>query len=171
MRVPDADEAFAAEPADLIGVIGNDVYVFDKFDILDASFQFWIDLRQVAAKEFFFGFLMRLEFRRWHDQPQTNDFVVYRDKPCPMKFLFVEDERVVFRGFAGRSAVAEGTLYMRKKSDLLVVASNVLRSGYLLVGEEGRHSGTIQNHLGFDVLGCPIGSLHCHSANAPIVRA
>ena len=45
MRVPDADEPFPAEAAHLIGVVGNDVHIFDKFDILDAPFQFRIDLR------------------------------------------------------------------------------------------------------------------------------
>ena len=130
-------------------------------------FSFQVDLRQVAAKEVLPGFLLCLEFRRWHDDPQTNDFVVHRDKPCPVKFLFVEDKGVILRGFTSHSAVADGTFYMRKKSDLFIVASNVFRSGHFLVGEEGRHSGTIQNHLRFDVLGCAIGVVHLPLRRTP----
>ena len=37
MRIPDADEAFPAKAAHLIGVIRNDVHLFDKFDVLGSG--------------------------------------------------------------------------------------------------------------------------------------
>ena len=69
----------------------------------DPACQFRIDLRQVAAKKFLRRLLVRDEFRRRHDQTQTNDLLVDRNEPGPVKLLFVKDEGIILRHLAGRS--------------------------------------------------------------------
>src|SRR5690349_19566389 len=88
---------------------------------------FGINIEDLASEILFrcLFFLEVLRPRRHHSE--TNDFLVDRDKPRPMKFLIVENESVVFRLDPGRVLSADCTFNVGEERNLFVIAAKILR--------------------------------------------
>src|SRR6266516_2680883 len=107
MRVPDADESFAAKSVHLIGVVRDHMNVFDQFDLGNSAAQLRMKITKFANVKITFAFLLVQKIRRWADDADADNLLIERDEPSPMVFLLVEDQRVIFVSLAGPAVVSD----------------------------------------------------------------
>src|SRR6266487_481535 len=100
VRVTDADKAFPAEAAHLIGVVWDDMHLLNQVHLGYATPNFRVDVVKLIPEELFWSLLFRKKVSPRRDHSHTDNVPVDRNEPRPMKLLRVEDQRVVLRGFA-----------------------------------------------------------------------
>src|SRR5713101_1312428 len=127
---------------------------------------FWVDVVKLIPEELFWSLLFRKEVSAGRDHSHTDNVPVDRNEPRPMKLLRVEDHSVVFRLFARNARATDGTGDLREKGDLLVIATDIFRTGDTLVGEKGCLARAIEHDLGFDVLALTVRPANRYAAHA-----
>src|SRR5438128_2849955 len=100
MRVTDADKAFPAEAAHLIGVVRDNMHLLNQVHLGYATPKFWVDVVKLIPEELFWSLLFRKEVSPRRDHPDADDILIEWNEPGPVKFLRVEDQCIVPRGFA-----------------------------------------------------------------------
>src|SRR6266550_9409230 len=123
MRITDADRAFPAEATHLIRVIWDNVHLLYQVHFRYAIPKLRVDIIVLVSEKLFGSLLFREKVRIWRDHSYTNNFLVERNEPRPMKLFRVEDHSVVFRIFAGGGGATDGVGSLREEGNLLVVVT------------------------------------------------
>ena len=105
MRVPDADEPFAAKPVHLVRVVRDHMDVFHQFDLGNSAAQLRVKLTKFSNEKITFAFLFLQKVRGWAYDADTDDLVINRDEPCPVVFFLLEDQCVIFVSVPGPAVV------------------------------------------------------------------
>src|SRR5207249_8155453 len=133
----DADKAFPAEAAHLVGVVGDNVHLLNQVQLRYAISKLRVDVVELIPEKLFGGLLLGQKVRVWRHHSDADYVVIQRNEPRPMKLFRVENKRVVFRIFARSAGATDSTGDLREEGDLLVVITEVFRTGGPLVGKKG----------------------------------
>src|SRR5919108_6279995 len=125
MRIPDADKAFSAETTHLERVIWDNVHLLNQLHFRHAIPKLRIDIVELASEKLFGSLLFSQKVGVWRDHSNTNDVLVERNEPGPVKFSRVKDHSIVFRIFARSAGATDGARGLREEGDLLVVVAKI----------------------------------------------
>src|SRR5947207_13700963 len=108
MRITDADKAFPAEAAHLIRVIWDNMHLLNEVHFRYAIPKLRVNIVELVPEKLFRSLLFREKVRVWRDHSYTNNLLVERNEPRPMKLFRVEDHNVVFSIFARGGGATDG---------------------------------------------------------------
>src|SRR5262249_37069765 len=160
-----ADEAFPAETAHLVGVVGDNMHLLNQVQFGYAIPEFRVDVVEFIPEKLFGSLLFGQKVRARRDHSHADNILLERNEPRSMKLFLVEDQRVIFRIFARSARATDGTGDLREEGDLLVIVTEIFRTGDALVGEKGCLARAIEHDLRFDVLGLTVRPLNGYAAH------
>ena len=108
MRITYADKAFPAEAAHLVGVIGDNVHLLNQVQIRYAIPKLGVDVVELVPEKLFGRLFFGQKVCIGRNHSDTDNVVVERNEPCPMKLFRVEDQSIVFKLFARSAGATDG---------------------------------------------------------------
>src|SRR5437667_7373191 len=108
VRVTDADKAFPAEAAHLVGVVGDNVHLLNQVQLRYAIPKLRVDVIELVPEKLFGSLLFGQKVRVRRDHSHTDNVVIKRNEPCPVKLFRVEDQSIVFGIFARNARATDG---------------------------------------------------------------
>src|SRR5947208_9206013 len=124
-----------------------------------------VDVVELIPEKLFGSLLFGQKIRARRDHSHTDNVIVERNEPSPVKLFCVENQSVVFRLFSRNARATDSTGDLREEGDLLVIIAEIFRTGDTLVGEKGRLARAIEHHLGFDVLALAVRPANGYAAH------
>src|SRR6266478_8072876 len=112
MRVPDADETFAAESIYLIRVVRNHVHIFHQFDLRNSTTQLRMKFTKFPNVKITLALFFIQEVRGWAYYSHANNFLIEWYEPSPMVFFLIEDYRIVLVSFSSAAVIPYGIGYL-----------------------------------------------------------
>src|SRR5436190_5784561 len=165
----DADKAFPAEAAHLVGVVGDNVHLLNQLHLRYAIPKLRVDVVELIPEKLFGSLFFGQKVSAGRDHSYTNNVVIERNEPCPVKLFRVEDQSIVFRIFTRNARATDGAGHLREKGDLLVIVTEIFRTGDTLVCEKGCLARAIKHYLRFDVLVLTVGPANRYAPPSPVV--
>src|SRR6185312_11349178 len=108
MRIADTNKAFAAEAADLIRVVWNNVYLLNQVQLRYAIPNLGVNVVELVAVKLFRRLFFGQKVCPRRDHSYADNVFVNWNEPSPMKLFRVEDQRIVFRILPGSVGAANG---------------------------------------------------------------
>src|ERR1043166_8733738 len=105
--LPISDKAFAAKAAHLEGVVRDNVHLLNQVQLGYTIPDLRIDVVELISEKLFGSLLFGQKIRVWRDHSHTDNVLVDRNEPGPVKLSRVEDQRIVFRFFAGSAGATD----------------------------------------------------------------
>src|SRR4029450_1693886 len=103
VRIADADKAFPAEAAHLVGVIWDNMHLLNQVQLRYAIPKLRVDVVELIPEKLFGSLLFGQKVCAGRDHSHTNDVLVERNEPRPVKLFRVENKRVGFRVFSRKA--------------------------------------------------------------------
>ena len=169
MRIADADKAFPAETAHLVGVVWNNVHFLNQVQLRYAIPKLRVNVVELVPEKLFGSLFFGQKISVGGDHSHTDNILVERNEPGPMKLFRIEDQSIVFRLFARSAGATDSAGHLREEGDLLVVVTKIFWTGNPLVGEKGCLARAIEHHLRFDVLALAVRPANRYSADGTVI--
>src|SRR5437667_2474937 len=169
VRIADADKAFPAETAHLVGVVGDNVHLLNEVHFRYSIPKLRVDIVELVPEKLFGSLLFGEKVCVGRDHSYTDNVLVEWNEPRPVKLFRVEDQSVVFRFLTRSAGATDGAGDLREERDLLVVVTKIFWTGDTLVGEKGCLARAIEHHLSFDVLALAVRPANRDASHRTII--